>query len=276
MPIKEKNMEDKKSHESVTTIETKNKVRDLTLRKEIKKEVNAYKALCEKKSRKYESFADMRAKLSSEIREYDKDERERVYECYKNYIEKTNVFVSSIIPMLAAFAISVFSLVLNIANCSGISSAHCAYKICDVHSECYYMEYNQGSGTLAWIAFAITVVALAFIIIDMARDSDRGIREKGFYQMVVQLIESIEKSETENSTLNLTDDNCVVPQSENPNKDSERSPSCQLNTPSTCESPVQTAKRNSGARVKLSRVTKNSASKSQSEMDMRLRIFIRK
>ncbi len=152
--------------------------RDLTLHKEIKKETNAYEALCNKKF-KYTSFSDMKCKLTQEIKSYDKDERDRIYECYKNYIEKTNVFVSSIIPVLASFMIGVFTMALTI---------------------------QKGYDIMLWVAFGLTLVALSFFMIRMAHDSARGTNEKRFYQMVIEIIESIEKNESESKNSTSTDE----------------------------------------------------------------------
>lgn len=270
--------------------------RDLTSHKVIKKEVKAYKVLCKKKQEapkanatqidtpntagdktdEYTSFADMKSKLLDEIKTYDKDERARVYECYKNYIERTNVFISSIIPMLAAFAIGVFSLAFTIENGSVSESTHYIAEICDIHSTRCLVEYNQGNNILSWITFLITLGALAFVIIDMARDSDRCINKKGFYQMIIQLIESIEKGETENSTSNPTNKDCAAPQDENSDKDSERSTPCQPNTPSTSVNLVLTVKQSSAGRVKRSHVTSSSALKSQKSKVLRSRISTKK
>ena len=183
--------------------------RDLTLREEIKKETRAYKALCEKKSSKYKSFAEMKSKLAEEIECYEKDERERVYECYKNYIEKTNTFVSSIIPMLAAFAIGIFPSALATETGNNIS-AHCVTKTCEVHSECLFIEYSQVANILPFIAFAVTLFALAGLMIGMVCDSARSTNEKRFYQMVIQIIESIEKDESESKNSTSTDEESVV------------------------------------------------------------------
>ncbi len=140
---------------------------------EISTEIEEYKKLCENKNGKYQSFSDMKSQLFKELINYTYDQLENIREICHYSLTKTEKYISSIFPFVAAVAIGIFSIL---------------------------------NDMFAWIAFLILVI-LYWFLLKYYGLSVKKIYAIRYYEIMLHLIEQAERFKKNNFDKQLIEKN---------------------------------------------------------------------
>lgn len=141
----------------------------------IKEEVKEYKLLCKGQSGKYNSLYEMKLQLSDELSEYTIAQRESLRQLYKFNTTETNIFISSLLPLIASMAVSIYAFTNGLITMT---------------------NQNQDNDLLLTLSNAFSIIfsliiilASLWMMINFYMTSHNNIYNMGYYNMIVEILD---------------------------------------------------------------------------------------
>lgn len=142
----------------------------------VKEEIKEYKLLCSGKSGKYSSLYEMKSQLSDELSEYTIAQRESLRQLYKFNTTETNIFISSLLPLIASMGVSIYTFINSLVTM--------------VKEEQDHKLLLTVSYTFTILISLIIILASLWMMINFYRTSHNNIYNMGYYNMIVEILDN--------------------------------------------------------------------------------------